>query len=394
MASFFSKYPKFIVNNKLVTDLIARSVIRDKYSDKLSIFYPYTLQEGDTPEIIASKYYGDPERHWIVMLANNIVNPFYDFALDYQIFNKYIEQKYKNQANSLNIWASSNWRGDWNANEYYYMEGAEYLSSNTTVTYNQNHTIEYIYNKETGITATVVDGGPQDIDITNLYLTANANNNILYSDVVVYSNTAYICRQTHTPTIFTKDLANNYWERIYEGVYWKNLWENDTEYNKDDVVKNQYTIYISLQNHTSNTANGITYSNSDYWKTYNNAIEYASITPYGYRAIITTTDQNSGTSTDQKFYIDDNSYVGRYTNLDTNPLNDIYTEVENSSAFNYANEIKYGQDIVVSTTKERISIFQYEQELNEDKREIKLIRKEYVPQLEQEFKLLMETYYG
>jgi hypothetical protein len=335
MASFFSKYPKFIVNNKLVTDLIARSVIRDKYSDKLSIFYPYTLQEGDTPEIIASKYYGDPERHWIVMLANNIVNPFYDFALDYQIFNKYIEQKYKNQANSLNIWANSNWRGDW-----------------------------------------------------------NANNNILYSDVVVYSNTAYICRQTHTPTIFTKDLANNYWERIYEGVYWKDLWENDTEYNKDDVVKNQYTIYISLQNHTSNTANGITYSNSDYWKTYNNAIEYASITPYGYRAIITTTDQNSGTSTDQKFYIDDNSYVGRYTNLDTNPLNDIYTEVENSSAFNYANEIKYGQDIVVSTTKERISIFQYEQELNEDKREIKLIRKEYVPQLEQEFKLLMETYYG
>ena len=43
---------------------------------------------GDTPEIIASKYYGDPEKHWIVLLANDIINPFFDFPLNYQEFEK------------------------------------------------------------------------------------------------------------------------------------------------------------------------------------------------------------------------------------------------------------------------------------------------------------------
>ena len=79
MATFFAKYPKLLFNNRLVTDIIARTSIRERYSDKLSIFYPYTLQEGDTPEIIAEKYYGDPEKHWIVLLANNIIDPFFEF---------------------------------------------------------------------------------------------------------------------------------------------------------------------------------------------------------------------------------------------------------------------------------------------------------------------------
>jgi hypothetical protein len=318
MSTFFSTYPKTIINNRLITDLTARAAIRQKYSDRLSIYYPYALQEGDTPEIIAAKYYGDPERHWIVMLANDTINPFFDFALDYQVFDRYLNDKYKNEANSVNQWANSTWRGQWNTNQYF--------AANT----------------------------------------------------VIVSNTAFICNKTHTPTVFLDDLNKNYWTRILDGVYWKDEWQDNTDYNKNDVVRHNNTIYICTQDNLDNANNNITFSDANYWKTYSNGAEYAAVTTYGYRATTSVFDSNTNATTENTIFIDKKSYNGGY----------------DDDVFNYALEVTESGNITETTSKERISIYQYEQELNESKREIKLIRVEYVPQLEQELKILMETYYG
>jgi hypothetical protein len=321
MSTFFSTYPKTIINNRLITDLTARAAIRQKYSDRLSIYYPYALQEGDTPEIIAAKYYGDPERHWIVMLANDTINPFFDFALDYQVFDRYLNDKYKNEANSVNQWANSTWRGQWNANEYF------------------------------------------------------------VANTVIVSNTAFICNKTHTPTVFLDDLKKNYWTRILDGVYWKDEWQENMDYNKNDVVRHNNTIYICTQDNLDNANNNITFSDANYWKTYSNGAEYAAVTTYGYRATTSVFDSNTNATTENTIFIDKKSYNGGENGYDDN-------------VFNYASEVKESGNITETTSKERISIYQYEQELNESKREIKLIREEYVPQLEQELKILMETYYG
>jgi hypothetical protein len=376
MSSFFSKYPKLTINNKIVTDIVTRIAIREKYSNALSLYYPYDIQEGDTPEIIAAKYYGDPERHWIVMLANDTINPFFDFTLDYPVFNRYIMDKYKAEANSINQWANSTWRGEWSSQEYAIIDGVIYPENESVVTYNENHTLEYLYNANTGVTTTVIEGGINDIDVINHYYAGNT---------VVTSNTAFICNVDHRPTTFKSDLANKYWTRILDGVYWKDTWQNNTQYDKDDVVKHNDTIYICKQNNTSNTMTGITYSNANYWKTYNNAIEYALVTtnkhPFSYRAIITTTDILTGKSTEEKIFIDEKSYNGGLNGYA-------------NSIFNFAEETVQADNIEISTSKERLSIYDYEQELNENKRSINLIRKEYVSQLEQELKYLMRKYYG
>jgi hypothetical protein len=47
-------------------------------------------------------------------------------------------------------------------------------------------------------------------------------------------------------------------------------------------------------------------------------------------------------------------------------------------------------NITLEQTTETISIYDYEAELNEQKRNIKLLKLEYVSQFEQEFKTLME----
>jgi hypothetical protein len=326
MASFFSKYPKTIINNKLVTDIISRTFVRDKYASKLSIYYPYELQEGDTPEIIASKYYGDPERHWIVMLANDIVDPFFDFAMDYQIFNSYIDEKYQLEANSINQWARCNWRGEW-------------TNDDIVTTYNPG-------------------------------------------DAIVISNTAFICANSHQAKVFLEDLSKKYWEIIPDGVYWKGTWERNTDYYKQDVVQHNDTIYICAQDNLDNANNHVIIADGQFWKTYTNGVEYTSVTenpaPFTYRMLIVSTDLLTDTSTTTTNYIDEKSFDSTYDN----------------AIFNIVDNVVDSPDISVATTKEKITIYQYESETNERKRQIKLIKKEYVPQIERELQILMGTYYG
>jgi hypothetical protein len=63
-----------------------------KINQKVS--YEYEIKDSDTPEIIASKFYGDSERHWIVLLFNNIIDPQFDWPLNDRILVNYIDEKY------------------------------------------------------------------------------------------------------------------------------------------------------------------------------------------------------------------------------------------------------------------------------------------------------------
>jgi len=77
-----------------VTNIIARFAFEDTLKENTSIFYPYEIQDGDTPEMIANKFYGSPEKHWIVLLFNNIIDPQYDWPLDQRTLIKHINDKY------------------------------------------------------------------------------------------------------------------------------------------------------------------------------------------------------------------------------------------------------------------------------------------------------------
>lgn len=77
-----------------VTNIIARFSFENEIKNNSNLFYPYDIQDGDTPEIIASKYYGSPERHWVVLMFNDIIDPQYDWPLDQRTLITYINDKY------------------------------------------------------------------------------------------------------------------------------------------------------------------------------------------------------------------------------------------------------------------------------------------------------------
>jgi hypothetical protein len=101
MAKFFNYYPKtfYTSNNNTtgvdaVTNIIARFGFESKLKENSLAFYPYQIQDGDTPEIIADKYYDNPERHWIVLLFNDIIDPQFDWPLNQNSIIEYIDKKY------------------------------------------------------------------------------------------------------------------------------------------------------------------------------------------------------------------------------------------------------------------------------------------------------------
>ena len=110
MAKYFNYFPKtyYSANNSAsldtVTNLIARFAFESSLKQNSSAFYEYNVQDSDTPELIAYKYYENAERHWIVLLFNDIIDPQFDWPLQYKPLVNYIDTKYSanNYADTAN----------------------------------------------------------------------------------------------------------------------------------------------------------------------------------------------------------------------------------------------------------------------------------------------------
>jgi hypothetical protein len=101
MAKYFNYFSKTFYTSDdnspgldTVTNIISRFAFENSLKENSSAFYPYNVQDSDTPEIIARKFYDNSERHWIVLLFNNIIDPQWDWPLKEKTLIDYIDSKY------------------------------------------------------------------------------------------------------------------------------------------------------------------------------------------------------------------------------------------------------------------------------------------------------------
>lgn len=105
---YFDTLPKVMTNDQngnpiILTNIISRASLIEQMRNNPMLFYKYSIQDGDTPEIIAEKYYGDPYRYWIILYSNEIMDPVWDWPLTYTQFLDFINNKYKDLAEDADL---------------------------------------------------------------------------------------------------------------------------------------------------------------------------------------------------------------------------------------------------------------------------------------------------
>ena len=97
---YFENFPTLyytLDNNKtgqIVQDIFRRIVLSAQITNNNVLYEEYEIQDGDTPEILSDKFYDDPALYWVILITNGILDPRFDWPMDWNKLEQYIERKY------------------------------------------------------------------------------------------------------------------------------------------------------------------------------------------------------------------------------------------------------------------------------------------------------------
>tara|TARA_E500000178_G_scaffold353722_1_gene420377 strand:- start:1502 stop:2029 length:528 start_codon:yes stop_codon:yes gene_type:complete len=100
--AYFDMFPNIYYSAKgdgkftIMKDILSRVKLIAKVKENILGFDYYDVQEGETPEMIAHKYYGDVNLHWTILVANDIIDYYEDWPMSTQRFEQFVFDKYEN----------------------------------------------------------------------------------------------------------------------------------------------------------------------------------------------------------------------------------------------------------------------------------------------------------
>lgn len=98
--SYFNRFPLMAYRikegdpHKLMPQIIKRVKLRSNIQNGLFIFDKYDVKYGERPEDIASKLYGDPTLHWVVLIVNDVTDRYYQWPMTQPQFAEFLTDKY------------------------------------------------------------------------------------------------------------------------------------------------------------------------------------------------------------------------------------------------------------------------------------------------------------
>ena len=91
---YFSDFQSIEYQGKIAKNLMQRPQIKTQILGNPNTFYDFTVKEDLRPDQVAYLYYDDTNLVWLVFLANNIVDPYYQWPLTQHQFEDYLISKY------------------------------------------------------------------------------------------------------------------------------------------------------------------------------------------------------------------------------------------------------------------------------------------------------------
>ena len=98
--AYFERFPLMAYdvaadgNYKLLPNILKRVKLRTGLASGSFLFDAYDVIDGEKPEDIAFKIYGDPELHWVILMTNNVTDRYYQWPLTQPQFQEHLEDKY------------------------------------------------------------------------------------------------------------------------------------------------------------------------------------------------------------------------------------------------------------------------------------------------------------
>lgn len=222
MKSYFDNFPTVSFNKVKIKDIMKRIRVKDEVRDNIGIYEKYIVRDGETPHVLAERFYGSPELHWIILLLNNIEDGRADWVLADRVFEEYITLKYPYQAIMLE-----------NSND------AVLFYAGDSIT-NGNVTSEIISvdlsMRKLIVVANVADyvGGDNVVSLANASLFANVESSVLESESPHHYQITLFSNET---IVVNRDASYSYLGTVYNpSEVTVREYENTINENKREII--------------------------------------------------------------------------------------------------------------------------------------------------------------
>lgn len=93
-SKYFKNFPLIEYNGTAMRNILLKtSILQEVFFDDTN-FYDYFVEDGEKATHIAFNYYGSIDYVWLVLLSNKIRDPFFEWYLSNEEFDKFITKKY------------------------------------------------------------------------------------------------------------------------------------------------------------------------------------------------------------------------------------------------------------------------------------------------------------
>jgi hypothetical protein len=96
---------------QVVKDIFRRAIISKEFLENNSYFELYNVYDGETPEELAYRYYGNQDLHWLVLLVNDIQDPRFEWPLSSDDLYKQVVSKYGTEKDVFTVNRAVNNKG-------------------------------------------------------------------------------------------------------------------------------------------------------------------------------------------------------------------------------------------------------------------------------------------
>lgn len=90
---------RFPISDKqyvLAKNIFRKFKIKDSAFQSSIFFNKYSIQDNERLDTISTKVYGSPEYDWVIMLVNNIIDPYSDLPINDSNLYDFVTEKYGN----------------------------------------------------------------------------------------------------------------------------------------------------------------------------------------------------------------------------------------------------------------------------------------------------------